>query len=113
LQKQGKMAEAEAVLQKGKEDFSFARCEFSANLAVIYYTTDRKDLALAELESIQILVNPASRPDCLRSQFLLGSLYREKGETDKANQTFQKFLANTQNTNDPEIKNFRQQISVK
>jgi hypothetical protein len=113
LQKQGKMAEAEAVLQKGKEDFPFLRCEFSANLAVIYYTTDRKDLALAELESIQILVNPASRPDCLRSQFLLGSLYREKGETDKANQTFQKFLANTQNTNDPEIKNFRQQIGVK
>jgi hypothetical protein len=113
LQKQGKTAEAEAVLQKGKEDFSFARCEFSANLAVIYYTTDRKDLALAELESIQILVTPASRPDCLRSQFLLGSLYREKGETDKANQTFQKFLANTQNTNDPEIRNFRQQIGAK
>jgi tetratricopeptide (TPR) repeat protein len=112
LQKQGKTAEAEAILQKGKEDFPFARCEFATNLAVIYYTTDRKDLALTELESIQNLVNPASRPDCLRSQFLLGSLYREANETGKANQTFQKFLANTQNTNDPEIKNFRQQTRI-
>jgi hypothetical protein len=113
LQKQSKTAEAEAVLQKGKADFPFARCEFATNLAVIYYTTDRKDLALTELESVQDLVSPVSRPDCLRSQFLLGSLYRETGETDKANQTFQKFLANTQNSNDAEIKNFRQQIGAK
>ena len=113
LQKQGKTAEAEAVLQKGKEDFPFARCEFATNLAIIYYTTERKDLALTELENIQNLVSLTSRPDCQRSQFLLGSLYRERGETDKANQTFQKFLANTQNTTDPEIKNFRQQIGAK
>ncbi len=113
LQKQNKLAEAESILQKGKADFPFASCEFGANLAVIYYTTDRKDAALAELESIQVLVNPAARPDCLRSQFLLGSLYRERGETDKATQTFQKFLANTNNSNDAEIKSFRQQIGGK
>jgi tetratricopeptide (TPR) repeat protein len=113
LQKQGKTAEAEAILQKGKEDSPFARCEFATNLAVIYYTTGRRDPALQELESVQNLVNPLSRPDCLRSQFLLGSLYREAGETDKANQTFQNFLNNTQNSNDPEIKNFRQQIGAK
>ena len=110
LQKQGKTAEAEAVLQKGRDDFSFARCEFATNLAVVYYTTDRKDAALQELESVQNLVSVISRPDCLRSQFLLGSLYRETGENDKANQTFQKFLSNTQNTTDPELANFRQQL---
>ncbi len=113
LQKQNNLAEAEAILQKDKDEFPFARCELAANLAVIYYTTDRKDSALTELEGIQTLVNPASRPECLRSQFLLGSLYREAGETDKANQTFQKFLANTQNSNDAEIKSFRQQIITK
>lgn len=111
LQQQGNTAEAEAALLKGKEDFPFARCEFTTNLAVIYYTTGRKDAARQELESVQPYVNFASRPDCLRSQYLLGSLYREAGETDRANQTFQAFLVNTQNTNDPEIKNFRQQIS--
>lgn len=113
LQKQGNTAQAEAVLQKGKEDFPFARCEFAANLAVIYYTTERKEAALQELESVQNLVNPLSRPDCLRSQFLLGSLYRERGETEKANQTFGKFLANTNNSNDAEIRNFRQQLGAK
>jgi len=113
LQKQGRTAEAEAVLQKGREDFPFARCEFATNLAVIYYTTDRKDAALQELESVQALVNPFSRPDCLRSQFLLGSLYRERGETERADRTFQNFLANTNNSNDPEIRNFRQQLGAK
>lgn len=113
LQKQGKTTEAEAVLQKGKENFPFARCEFATNLAVIYYTTERKDAALQELEGVQNVVNPASRPDCLRSQFLLGSLYRERGETDKANQTFGKFLANTNNSNDAEMRNFRQQLGAK
>jgi hypothetical protein len=113
LQKQGNLEESEAILQKGEEDFPFARCEFATNLAVIYYTTNRKDLALQKLESIQDLVNPVSRPDCLRSQFLLGSLYRERGETEKANQTFQKFFANTNNSNDAEIRNFRQQLGAK
>lgn len=112
-QQKGNLTEAEAILQKSKENFPFARCEFGTNLAVIYYTTDRKDAALQELEGVQDLVNPLSRPDCLRSQFLLGSLYRENGETDKSNQIFQKFLANTQNSNDPEIKAFRQQLGAK
>ena len=113
MQKQGRTAEAEAVLQQGKADYPFARCEFATNLGVIYYTTNRRDAALQELESVNNLVGPMSRPDCLRSQFLLGSLYRETGETDKANQTFQKFLNNTQNSNDPEIRNFRQQIGAR
>jgi tetratricopeptide (TPR) repeat protein len=112
LQKQGNAAEAETILQKGKEEFPFARCELASRLAEIYKATDRKDLAVPELESVQSSVNPASRPDCLRSQFLLGALYREAGETDKANQAFQKFLANTQNTDDAEIKNLRRQIGA-
>jgi tetratricopeptide (TPR) repeat protein len=113
LQKQGNIAEAENLLQKSKTDFPFARCEFSTNLAVIYYTSNRKSEALTELEGIQNLVSAVSRPDCLRSQFLLGSLYRENNQTDKSNRTFQKFISNTQNSNDVEIKNFRQQLGVK
>ena len=113
LQKQGNIAEAENLLQKGKEDFPFVRCEFSTNLAVIYYTTNRKNEALNELESVQNLVTTTSRPDCLRSQFLLGSLYRENSQTEQANQIFQKFISNTQNSNDAEIKKFRQELGVK
>lgn len=113
FQQQGNLTEAENLLQKGKADFPFARCEFSTNLAVILYTTNRKENALRELESIQTLVNPASRPDCLRSQFLLGSLYQENGQNEQANQTFQKFLSNSQNSKDSEIANLRKQLGAK
>lgn len=93
LQQKRNLAEAEAILQKSKENFLFARCEFATNLAVIYYTIDRKDASLQELENIQNLVNSLLHSDCLCSQFLLGSLFQERGETDKASQVFQKVLA--------------------
>jgi 4-amino-4-deoxy-L-arabinose transferase-like glycosyltransferase len=112
LQKQGNTAEAEAVLQKGKEDFPFVRCEFSTNLAVIFYTTDRKEAALQELESVQPLVNNASRPDCLRAQYLLGTLYQETGRNEDAQKTFRAFWQNSENSNDAEIKSYRQKLSA-
>lgn len=110
LQKAGKTPEAESMLQKGKNDLPFARCEFSTNLAVIYYTTARKDAALRELETIQPLINRASRPDCLRSQFLLGSLYEELNRSAESKKTFQMFLANTESATDADIKSLRQKI---
>ncbi len=113
LQKQGNNAEAENLLRKGKTDFPFARCEFATNLGVIFYTTNRKTEAVQEFESIQNLVNPTSRPECLRSQFLLGSIYLETNQFEKAQQIFKVFLTNSQNSNDSEIKNFRQQLGVK
>lgn len=113
LQKQGNLAEAEVVLQNGKENFPFARCEFSTNLAVIFYTTDRKETALRELENASALVNQNSRSECLRSQFLLGSLYRETGRTEEANRAFQQFMLNSQSSTDAEIKNLRWQLGIK
>lgn len=110
LQKAGKTTEAETILQKAKTEFPNLRCEFSSNLAVVYYTTNRKDAALSELENIQPLVNRASRPDCLRSLFLLGSLYQEINRTADAQKTLQEFLANTENTIDAEMKSLRQKI---
>jgi tetratricopeptide (TPR) repeat protein len=92
---------------KAKEELPFARCEFGTNLAVIYYSTNRKDAALQELESIRSLVNKTSRPDCQRSLFLLGSLYQEMNRKDEALNTFRAFLANTENSNDTQIINAR------
>lgn len=110
LQQAGRSGEAEAILDRGKETFPFARCEFGTNLAVILYSTDRKEGALRELEEIQPLVGPGSRPDCLRSQFLLGSLYQENGRQTEAAEMFQKFLANTNGTTDPQLMQFRKQL---
>lgn len=113
LQKQGKINESINILQTSKEKFPFIKCETATNLAVIYYTSNQKEMALQELESVQSIVNQQSRPLCLRSQFLLGSLYREFNRTEDAQKTFQNFLNNTQNSPDAEIQNYRRQLISK
>lgn len=110
LQRQQKTHEAEIALKSAEAKFTFARCELGTNLAVIYFTSNRKDEALAKLESIVAMVNPGSRPDCLRSQFLLGALYREVGREADARAAFQNFLANSASSNSVEIRNFRKQL---
>lgn len=110
LQKAGSIVEGERVLQGGKETYPFARCQFSTNLAIVYYTTNRKDLALRELESVQSLVDKAARPECLRSQFLLGTLYQEMNRGEDAQRLFREFLANSEGRADPEMKGYRQKL---
>lgn len=110
FQRQQKVMEAEDLLRSGEELFPFARCEFSTNLAVLYFTTNRKDAALSKLESVQPLVSRGSSADCLRSQFLLGSLYREGGRDNDATSAFQLFLVNSADSKDPGILNFRKQL---
>lgn len=112
-EKKGDRALAEKLITDGKNQFLFARCEFSSNLAVLFYQTNRKEAAMGELESIQHLITPASRSECLRAQFLLGSLYREVGREADANSTFQRFLAVTANSREPEILNYRKQVIQK
>jgi hypothetical protein len=102
LQKQGKTAEAEQLLMRSKTDFPFATCELSTNLAVIYYSTNRKDQALSELESVQTIVNKGSLPDCTRSQYLLGNLYKELNRNEDSAKMFANYLVNTESVIDKE-----------
>lgn len=110
LQKQGKIAEAEQILLKSKENYPFARCELSTNLAVIYYSTNRKELALAELEQSSPLVTKASTVFCSRSLYLLANLYKEMNQPEKANEKFKEFLDKTEFSNEAEVKAMRQTI---
>jgi hypothetical protein len=102
--------DAEALLADGKKRFPFAACDFATNLAVIHYASGRKDQAIAELESVQTLIDPASRPECVRGQYLLGTLYEETGRHDDAEKVFRAFLQTSSNTADPELLRFRQQL---
>lgn len=77
LQKRGEIQNAESLLRVGKTEFPFAACEFGTNLAVLYYTSRRKNEALAELESVQPLIVPWARPDCARARQLLAELRPE------------------------------------
>ncbi|HKP68036.1 MAG TPA: hypothetical protein VJV05_02055 [Pyrinomonadaceae bacterium] len=113
LQKRGDIPGAEKVLVETRTRFPFAQCSASGNLAVVYYASGRKDIALSELEAMQPLINPASRADCLRGQFLLGTLYREMSRPADADRAFQAFLQNSQFSNDREILSFRQQLTKK
>jgi cytochrome c-type biogenesis protein CcmH/NrfG len=110
MQKRGDVGGADKLLTDAKRALPFANCEFATSLAVIYYTSNRKDQALQELESIQAMVNPASRPQCARSQYLLGSLYKEMSRSGDAANAFRAFLSNTDGSNDPEIVGFRNSI---
>jgi hypothetical protein len=110
MQNRGDTTGAEKLLTDAKNRYSFATCEFASSLGVIYYTTTRKDLAMSELETIQPLVNPASTPQCARSQYLLGSLYKELSRPADAENVFRQFLSNTEGSMDPEIIGFRKAI---
>lgn len=113
LGKEGRKQEAEAMLQDGKNRYPYGRCEFSANLAVIYYVDGRKEAALQELEGIKSLVNRAAGAECVRSLFLLGSLYKEMGRQDDAKITFQEFLKASEDSTSQEIQNYRRQLGSK
>lgn len=113
LQQSGEIDGAVKILETSKEKFPFIKCETATNLAVIYYTAGRREEALRELESVQQLVGPHSRPLCQRSQFLLGSLYSELDRKEDAAKAFQNFLNNTQNSADAEIQNYRRVLLSK
>jgi hypothetical protein len=113
LQKSGMDAEAELALQKAKESFPQLRCEFARELASLYNTTGRKELAVRELESVQEMIAPTASAECVLAQYYLGSLYQEQGQIERAEQTFQKFLANTNNSNDIQIQLHRQRLGAK
>jgi tetratricopeptide (TPR) repeat protein len=111
LQQTGRTIEGERLLQGAKEKYPFGRCEFSTNLAIIYYTSNRKELALQELEGVQSLVDKAASSNCARSQFLLGSLYQELNRSEDARRVFREFMTNTEGATDAETKSYRQKLS--
>ena len=106
----GKTDEAVAILQTGRDRFEFVRCDLSTNLAVIYYTSGRRDDALDELESVQPFVDRTASPGCIKSQFLLGTLYRELDRGEDATRAFTSFLANSEGTTDRELLGMRRQL---
>lgn len=111
MEKRGDIKAAERLLVDGKERFPFASCEFATNLAVVRYTAGRKIEALAELESVQLFVNRSSRSECLRSQFLLGSLYQETSRLADAEKVFREFMSNSEGSQDAEVLQLRKRLT--
>lgn len=113
LASQGRAAEAESMLVRGAELYPFAACEMRTNLAVIYYSAGRRDEAEATLAEISATVDAASRPDCQRSLFLLGSLYQETGRPADAQNAFSQFAAVSAGASDPATQSLRRQLGLR
>jgi tetratricopeptide (TPR) repeat protein len=107
LQQKGQTAEAEALLRDAAARYPAFACEINTNLAVINYTTGRREAAQSLLEEASAKAGPSSPPDCLRSLYLLGSVYDESGQKDAAAAAFQRFLAASAGSADPQIVQFR------
>jgi len=110
LQQQGKPTEAADLLRSGIDQLQFARCELTTNLAAILYSSGDKEGAVRELESIQPLVSQSSSPDCVRSQYLLGTIFKELDDPAKASAAFQAFMSNTTATRDQQLLDFRKNV---
>jgi hypothetical protein len=106
------LSEIISSLQAGIARFPFARCELGANLAVIFYNDHRLDEALVELESVETLVDRDASAVCMRSQYLLGTLYRELGRDQDSARAFGAFLSNSQGTSDPELIGLRNRLAA-
>jgi len=97
----------------GKSQFPGLKCEFAVNLATLYFTNGDKQQAQAELESVVGEVDAGSAAGCLRSQFLLGSLYNDLGREADSQNLFKSFLANSNGSSDVEIIALRKQLGAK
>lgn len=113
LASQGNKAEAERMLIRGAELYPFAACEMRTNLAVIYYSAGRPDEAEAMLLGVTPMVTAASRPDCQRSLFLLGSLYQETSRPADAQDAFSRFAAVSAGAADPATQALRRQLGLR
>jgi thioredoxin-like negative regulator of GroEL len=113
LQKKGNADGAIALLQNTREKFPDLGCDITVSLAVVLYTSGKKEAAQTELEKIVAGVDPASRAECMRSQFLLGSIHQDAGRTADSNKLFNMFLANSKDRADPQIKQIRTQLGAR
>jgi hypothetical protein len=107
----GDLTGAEAVLRAAGRDLPFARCEVTANLAVIAYARNRKDVALEELETGRATVARAASADCARVLFLLASLYQESGRAEDARVAFTEYLRASEGLTDADTLAMRQQAA--
>ena len=101
-----------SALMEGKTLYPQLSCEFSTSLGILYFSAGKKAQAQVELESASSQVDPASRPDCMKSQYLLALLYRDAGRASDAQRILSVFAQNTQNTPDASIRAIREQLGI-
>lgn len=110
LQQQRKTAEAVSLLSDARSRFSDLACEFTVSIAVVSYSAGMKDAARDELLSLAPEPEASSSPECMRAEFLLGSLFRESGDNARATFHFERFLQISNGVADPQIRTLQKQL---
>jgi tetratricopeptide (TPR) repeat protein len=109
-QAEGRLAEAEATLRKGREWAPYRRCAFGSHIAAILYVAGRRAEALAELESVRPLTAAEPSAPCRISLVRLGSMYAELGRGADAARAFEEYLRLSAPFDDAETRALRQGV---
>ncbi|MEN3335606.1 MAG: protein O-mannosyl-transferase [Blastocatellia bacterium] len=106
-QQQGKLDEAIALFDQGRQRMVYKREAYTINIAVLETLAGRKSEALAELESLIPQLETATSPDILKAWWYLGELYRVQGSADNARSAYTRYLKATEDNSDPQVKRLR------
>jgi len=109
-EQQGKLAEAEQVLRKGRQDAPHIYCALTDSLAVVLYRGGKRDEALRELEAARPRVAAEYGPAATRVLFRLGVLYQELGRGAESAAAFSEFLRTTENVTEPSVRELRKRV---
>jgi tetratricopeptide (TPR) repeat protein len=87
------------------------KLEGRQNVATVYVMSGQRDKAAIALESIRVEARTSPVPAGRKALFLLGQLYTEMGEREKATTAFKEFLAATEGWEDPATQQMRDQAA--
>ena len=107
-QGQGRVADAEVTLRRGREAAPGQACSFTTNLGVLLYVQGRRDEARAELERAAAQADRDPNAVCRTSVFHLGMFHAENGDPAAARALWTRYLALTEGFRDENSVQFRQ-----
>jgi len=109
-QRQSRLDEAISLLEAGRRRMPYKKEQYTLNLAVLHVLAGRKEVGLAELESLRPALAKATNPNLLKAYFYLGRLYEESGRRDEAAAAYGRYLEATAHLRDADVLEIRRQI---
>lgn len=94
-ERQGRLTDAERVLRRAREKVPHRLCALTDNLAIVLYLQNRKDEALAEMESVRSQIPREYGSTGRNVLFHLGTLYAERNRVPEARSALSEYLRAT------------------
>ena len=110
-QKLGKLEEAIALFERGRQAVPYRWANYTVNLAVLHGLSNDMERARKELESLGPALRTTKDPDVLRAWSYLGDIYRSRGERAAAITAYETYLAVTDSLDAPEVRALRKVVA--